>query len=73
MVLTSDINNGLKVDGFPTTSFGVTFDRLADIDRIDVGGFDDEADTAGILRPQCSDTDFSGVNDMIEISIDLPS
>jgi hypothetical protein len=73
VVSADDIDNGLKVDGFPTTSFGVTFDRLADVDRINVGDFDDEVDTAGIPRPRCSDTDFLGVNDMIEISIDLPS
>ena len=73
MVPADDINDGLKVDGFPTTSFGVSFDRLDDVDRIDDGDFDDEVNTAGIPRPRCGDTDFFGVNDMIKISIYLPS
>ena len=72
MVSANDIDDGLKVDGFLTTSFGVTFDRLVDVDRINVGGFDDEVNTAGIPRQQFGDTDFSGVIDMIECSIDLP-
>ena len=73
MVSADNIDDGLKVDGFPTTSFGVTFDRLADVDRIDDGDFDDEVNKAGIPRPRCGDTDFLGVNNMIECSIDLPS
>ena len=72
MVPADDINDGLKVDGFPTTSFGVSFDRLDDVDRIDDGNFDDEVDTVVIPRPQCGDRDFLGVIDMIECSIDLP-
>ena len=73
MVSANDIDNGIKVDGFPTTSFGVTFDRLAAVNQIDNSNFDDEVNTAGIPRLQCGNTDFFGVNDMIEISIDLPS
>ena len=73
MVSAADIDDGLKVYGFPTTSFGVSFDRLDDVDRIDDGNFDDEVDTAGIPRPQCSDMDFLGVNDICEILIDSSS
>ena len=72
MVSANDIDDGLKVDGFPTTRFGVSFDRLDDADRIDDGDFDDEVDTAGIPRSQCGNTDFLGVINMIECSIDLP-
>ena len=73
MVSANDIDDGIKVDGFPTTRFGVTLDRLAGVDRINDGDFNDEVDTAGFPRPRCGNTDFSGVNNMIKCLIDLPS
>ncbi len=53
---TEDINEGLKVEGFPTTHFGVTFDELVDVDPINDGNIDDEVETAGFPRPQCGNT-----------------
>ncbi len=38
---TDNINKGLKVEGFPTTRFGVTFDELVEVDPIDDGDIDD--------------------------------
>ena len=51
-----DINEGLKVEGFPTTRFGVTFDELVDVNLIVDGDVDDEVETAGFPRPQCGNT-----------------
>jgi hypothetical protein len=42
----NDIDEGLKVEGFPTTCFGVTFDELVDVDRISDSNVDDEVKTA---------------------------
>ncbi len=49
----NDINEGLKVEGFPTTCFCVTFDELVVVDPIDDGNIDDEVQTAGFPCPQC--------------------
>ena len=51
-----NIDEGLKVEGVPTTCFGVTFDELVDIDRIDDGNVNDEVETVGFPSPRCSDT-----------------
>jgi hypothetical protein len=71
VVSANNTDDGLIVDGFPTTSFGDPFERLANVDRIDDGDFNDEVDTAGVPLPQCGNTDFSGVSNMIEC-LDLP-
>jgi hypothetical protein len=51
VVSANNINDGLKVDGFPTTSFGVIFDRRANVEQIEDGDFNDVVNTAGILPP----------------------
>ena len=71
MVSSKGTNDGLIVDGFPTTSFGDPFERLANVDRIDHGNSNDKVDTAGVPLPRCGDTDFSGVSNMIEC-LELP-
>jgi hypothetical protein len=43
---TNDIDEWLKLDGVPTTCFGVRFDELVDVDQIDDGNVDDEVKTA---------------------------
>ena len=71
MVSANDTDDGLIVDGFPTTSFGDLFERLSDVDRIDGGNSNYEVDTDGVPLPRCGDTDFLGVSNMIEC-LDLP-
>ncbi len=56
---TNDINEGLKVEGFLTTCFGVTFDEFVIIDLIDDGDVNDEVKTAGFPRPQCDKTYYA--------------
>ena len=66
VVSAKNTDDGLRVDGFPSTSFGDPFERLAYVDRIDNSNSDDEVDTAGVPLPRCGNTDFSGVRNMIE-------
>ena len=54
--ITDDINEELKVEGFPTTCSGITFDELVDADPIDDGVIDDKVETAGFPCPQCGNT-----------------
>ena len=53
-----DINKGLEVEGVPVNWFGVTFDELVDVDRINDGDVDDEVKTAGFQPPRCGNTFF---------------
>ncbi len=55
----NDIDEGLQVEGFPTTCFDVTFDKIVNDDPIDDGDVDDVVETAGFPHPRCGNTFFS--------------
>ena len=65
MISADNTDDGLIVDGFPTTGFGDPFERLTNVDQINDGESNDEVDTARVPLPRCGDTDFSGVSNMI--------
>ncbi len=66
-------DGGVVVTANSFDDVGVTFDGRLDVDPINDGNVNDEVDTAMFLRPQCGNTVFPSVNDMIGCSVDLPS